>query len=39
VKPKVAVGFAVEKNVKRQLQDSWLSDFAWLVYQRYKVKE
>jgi hypothetical protein len=26
VKPKAAV--AAEKNVKRQFQDSWLSDFA-----------
>ena len=31
VKPKAAV--AAEKNVKRQFQDSWLSDFAWLVYE------
>jgi hypothetical protein len=31
VKPKAVV--VVEKNVKRQFQDSWLSDFAWLVYE------
>jgi hypothetical protein len=31
VKPKATV--AVEKNVKRQFQDSWLSHFTWLVYE------
>jgi hypothetical protein len=31
VKPKAAV--AAGKNVKRQFQNSWLSDFSWLVYE------
>jgi hypothetical protein len=31
VKPKADV--TAEKNVKRLLQDSWLSNFAWLVYE------
>jgi hypothetical protein len=31
VKPKASI--AAEKNVKRQSQDSWLSDFDWIMYE------